>query len=110
MAPIIGTILMFVLALIISAVVIFIVTRLFGETEDIKTAIIAAFIGTAIYTVIYYLIGQGLIAAFIAGIVWLVALQKLYTIGWIKSLIIAVVIWIVTSIVGWFLPVLTGPV
>ena len=110
MAPIIGTLLMFVLALIISAVVIFIITRLFGETEDIKTAIIAAFVGTAIYTIIYYIIGQGLIAAFIAGIIWLVALQKLYTIGWIKSLIIAVVVWIATSIVGWFLPVLTGPV
>ena len=109
MAPIIGTVLMFILALIISAVVIFIITKLFGETEDIKTAFIAAFVGTAIYTIIYYLIGQGLIAAFIAGIIWLVALQKLYTIGWIKSLIIAVVIWIATSIVGWFLPVLTGP-
>ena len=110
MAPIIGTVLMFIIALIISAVIIFIITKIFGETEDIKTAIIAAFIGTAIYTIIYYLIGQGLIAALIAGIVWLVALQKLYSIGWIKSLIIAIVIWIVTSIVGWFLPVLIGPV
>lgn len=110
MAPIIGTVLMFIIALIISAVIIFIITKIFGETEDIKTAIIAAFIGTAIYTIIYYLIGQGLIAALIAGIAWLVALQKLYSIGWIKSLIIAIVIWIVSSIVGWFLPVLTGPV
>jgi hypothetical protein len=102
--------LMFIIALIISAIVIFVITKLFGETEDIKTAVIAALIGTVIYTLIYYVIGQGLIAAFIAGIVWLIALQKLYTIGWIKSLIIAVVIWIVTSIVGWFLPVLIGPV
>ena len=110
MAPLVGTVIMFIVALIISAVVIYIVTKIFGETEDIKTAFIAAFIGTAIYTIIYYVIGQGLIAAFIAGIVWLVALQKLYTIGWVKSLIIAVVIWIATSIVGWVLPVLTGPV
>jgi hypothetical protein len=53
--------------------------------------------------------GQGLLAAFIAGIAWLLALQVLYKIGWIKSLIIAVVIWGVTSIVGWFLPTLIGP-
>lgn len=106
MDPIVTTVLMFVIALIVSAVIIFVITKLFGETEDIKTAIIAAFIGTAIYTIIYYFIGQGLIAAFIAGIVWLIALQKLYSIGWLKSLIIAVVIWIVTSIVGIFLPVL----
>jgi hypothetical protein len=51
-------------------------------------------------------LGQGLTAAFIAGIVWLLALQKLYTIGWVRAFVIAVFIWIVTSIVGWFLPVL----
>ena len=106
MDPIVTTVLMFVIALIVSAVIIFVITKLFGETEDIKTAFIAAFVGTAIYTIIYYLIGQGLIAAFIAGIVWLIALQKLYSIGWLKSLVIAVVIWIITSIVGIFLPVL----
>ena len=106
MDPIVTTVLMFVIALIVSAVIIFVITKLFGETEDIKTAFMAAFIGTAIYTIIYYLIGQGLIAAFIAGILLLIALQKLYSIGWLKSLAIAVVIWIATSIVGIFLPVL----
>ena len=106
----ITTVMMFIIALIISAVIIFVITKIFGETEDIKTAFLAAFIGTAIYTIIYFILGQGLIAAFIGGIVWLIALQKLYEIGWIKSLVIAVLIWIVTSIVGWFLPVLTGPV
>ncbi len=110
MDPLITSAIMFIIALIVSTVVIFVITKIFGETEDIKTALIAALIGTIIYTVIYAIIGQGLIAAFIAGIVWLIALQKLYSIGWVKSLIIAVVIWIVTSIVGWFLPVLTGPV
>lgn len=103
------SVLMFIVALIVSAVIIYVITKVFGETEDIKTAFMAAIIGTVIYTLIYYFIGQGLIAAFIAGIVWLIALQKLYTIGWVKSLIIAVVIWIVTSITGWFLPYLTGP-
>ena len=51
-------------------------------------------------------LGQGLLPAFIAGIVWLLALQKLYTIGWLRAFVIAVFIWIVTSIAGWFLPVL----
>lgn len=110
MALTLTAVIMFVIALIISAIVIYVITKVFGETEDIKTALIAALIGTVIYSVIYFVIGQGLIAAFIAGIAWLVALQKLYSIGWVKSLIIAVVIWIVTSVVGWFLPVLTGPV
>ena len=109
MASIVYTLLSFVIALIISTVIIYVITKLLGETEDVKTAFIAALIGTVVYTIIYYIIGQGWIAAIIAGIVWLLALQKLYTIGWLKSLLIAVVVWIVTSIVGWFLPTLTCP-
>jgi|SRR5512137_163258 hypothetical protein len=104
-----STVLTFIIALIISTVIIYVITKFFGEKESISTAILAALIGTVIYTIVYYFLGQGLLAAFIAGIVWLLALQMLYSIGWIKSLIIAVVIWIVTSIVGWFLPTLLGP-
>jgi len=63
-----------------------------------------------IYTIVYYFLGQGLVAAVIGGIFWLLALQHLNKIGWIKSLVIAVVIWLVTSIVGWFLPMLLGPI
>ena len=109
MTDMISTLLWFVVALIISTIIIYVITKLLGETEDIKTAVLAALIGTIVYTIVYYLLGSGLIAAFIAGIFWLLALKQLYTIGWIKSLIIAVLIWIVTSIVSWFLPTLTGP-
>jgi hypothetical protein len=103
------TILAFIIALIVSTVVIYVVTKLFGEKEDIKTAFIAAIIGTVIYAVVYFLIGHGLIAAVIGGIAWLIALQMIYKMGWLKSLAIAVIIWIITSIVGWLLPTLTGP-
>ncbi len=110
MAALITTILAFIIAWIISTLIIYIVTKFFGETEGINTALVTALIGTAIYTVVYYMIGHGLIAAFIAGIAWLIALRTLYKIGWLKSLAIAVIIWILASIVGWFLPTLTGPV
>jgi hypothetical protein len=109
MALIVGTLLTFVIALIISTVIIYVIVKFFGEREGIFTAFLAALVGTVIYTVLYALMGQGLLAAFIAGIAWLLALQALYSIGWIKSLVIAVVIWGVTSIVGWFLPTLIGP-
>jgi len=109
MALIVGTLLTFVIALIISTVIIYVIVKFFGEREGIFTAILAALVGTVIYTVLYALLGQGLLAAFIAGIAWLLALQVLYSIGWTKSLVIAVVIWGVTSIVGWFLPTLIGP-
>jgi hypothetical protein len=109
MVTVVSTLLTFVVALIISTLIIYFVAKLFGEKEGIAMAVLAALIGTAVYTVIYYVLGQGLVAAFIAGIVWLLALQHLYSIGWLKSLAIAVVVWIVTSIAGWFLPALTGP-
>ncbi len=103
------TILAFIIARVVSTLVIYVVTKFFGEKEDIKTALIAALIGTVIYAVVYFLIGHGLIAAIIAGIAWLIALRMLYKIGWLKSLAIAVIIWIITSVVGWFLPTLKGP-
>jgi hypothetical protein len=101
-----STLLSFIVALIISTVIIYYIAKFFGAKDSLTTAVLAALIGTAVYTIFYYVLGQGLIAAFIAGIGWLLALQKLYTIGWFRALIIAVFIWIVTSIVGWFLPVL----
>lgn len=110
MASIVYTVLTFIFALIISTAIIYVIAKLFGETEGITTAIFAALTGTIVYTIVYYLIGQGLIAALLAGIVWLLALQYLYSIGWLKSLAIAAVVWIVTSITGWFFPTLTGPV
>jgi Na+/melibiose symporter-like transporter len=110
MVTTVSTLLMFVIALVISTIVIYVITKLFGETESITTALIAAIAGTVIYTIVYYLIGNGLIAAIIGGIVWLLALQHLYKIGWVKSLLIAIVVWVVASIVGWFLPTLLGPI
>jgi hypothetical protein len=103
------TAILFVIALIVSTVIIYVITKMFGEKEKIDTALIAAVIGTIIYAVVYFLVGQGLIAAILGGIAWLIALRTLYKIGWLKALVIAVIIWIVTAIVGWFLPTLTGP-
>jgi hypothetical protein len=102
----VSVLLYFLVALIISTVIIYYVAKVFGARDSLTTAVLAALTGTAVYTLFYYVLGQGLVAAFIAGIVWLLALQKLYTIGWFRALVIAVFIWIVTSIAGVFLPVL----
>lgn len=106
MATYVFALLTFVVALIISTVIIYYVAGFFGAKDSLTTALLAALVGTAVYAVIYYVIGQGLVAAFVAGIVWLLALQKLYTIGWFRALVIAVFIWIVTSVAGLFMPVL----
>ena len=106
MVSYLSTLLTFVVALIISTVIIYYIAKFFGAKDSLSTAVLAALVGTAVYTIFYYVLGQGLLPAFIAGIVWLLVLQKLYTIGWLRALLIAVFIWIVTSVVGLFLPVL----
>ena len=103
------TIITFLIGLVISTIIIFIVTRLFGERESVKIAFITAVIGAVIYTVIYYLLGNGLVAAIVGGIVWLMSLKWLYKMGWLKSILDAVIIWIITSIVGVLLPTASGP-
>jgi uncharacterized membrane protein YdjX (TVP38/TMEM64 family) len=103
------TIITFLIGLVISTIIIFIVTRLFGERESVKIAFITAVIGAVIYTVIYYLLGNGLVAAIVGGIVWLMSLKWLYKMGWLKSTLVAVIIWIIASIVGVLLPTASGP-
>jgi hypothetical protein len=103
------TIITFLIGLVISTIIIFIVTRLFGERESVKIAFITAVIGAVIYTVIYYLLGNGLVAAIVGGIVWLMSLKWLYKMGWLKSILVAVIIWIIASIVGVLLPTASGP-
>lgn len=111
MAELLNTVVGFLAALVVSTLVIYLVTKMTGEKEGLMTALIAAIVGTVIYTVIYFILGDGLLAAALGGVVWLLALKSLYRIGWLKALLIAVLVWILTSIIGWILPslALTGP-
>ena len=96
-------ILNFLISLAISAVLIYVITRLLGEDGSVGTAITAALAGAIIYTVAYSLLGTGMLAAILGGLVWLIALGRLYGIGWGKSALIAILLWIVVSVLS-FLP------
>jgi len=109
MADLLGTAIGFIIALVISTIIIYLVAKLTGEREGAGTALVAAIVGTIIYTLAYYFLGNGFWAAGLGGIVWLLALKALYRIGWIKAFLIAVLIWIITALVGIFLPTLAGP-
>jgi Na+/melibiose symporter-like transporter len=118
MDPIIETAILFVVSLLISAIIIYFVTKIFGETEGFGTALLAAFVGALIYTALYYIFGNitdlaelKWVASILGGLGWLVALRMLYKIGWLKAFGLAVVIWILSAIIGFFLPSLamTGP-
>jgi len=100
----------FVIGLIVSGIIIYIVTKLFRAKEGLVRAFITAIIGAIVYSITYFLLGNGIWAAIIGGIVWLLALRALYDIGWLKAFLIAIAVWIVTAIVGILLPTLPGPI
>lgn len=99
----------FIIGLVISTIIIYVVTKVFGEKEGIGRAFLTAIIGSIAYSIVYFIFGNGLLAAIVGGIVWLIALRGLYDIGWLKALVIAVIIWIAATIVGLLLPTAPGP-
>jgi hypothetical protein len=100
---------LFVIGLLISVVIIYVVTKLFGEREGLKTAFAAALIGSVVYSVVYFIFDHGLLAALTGGIVWLLALKSLYSFGWIRAFIIALIIWIFSGIAELIVPTGPGP-
>ncbi len=104
-----GVIFGFLLSWLISSFIIYLAVRLFGEKERFGTAVVTALIGAIIYALAYFLIPIGWVAAVIGGIAWLIALGSLYKMGWLRSFVIALVIWIFAAIVGLLLPTVGGP-
>ena len=112
-----STIIVFLISLVISAIIIYVVTKIFGEKEGFGTALLAAFIGAIIYTGVYYVFGSIIselagfrwAASIIGGLGWLIALCFLYSIGWRKALGIAIIVWFIAAVVGFFLPTMIGP-
>jgi hypothetical protein len=100
---------LFIVGLVISTIIIYITTKLLGQKEGIGRAFVTALIGTLVYFVVYFIFGNGLIAAVVGGIIWLIALRALYDIGWLKAFIIAVIVWIAATIIGFLLPTVPGP-
>ena len=99
----------FLIALAVSTLIIYIITMVFEEEESIGTALMAALTGAIVYALAYFFLGDGLIPALLAGIVWTLALGSLYYMGWLKAIGTAAVVWIAALVVGIFLPTLGGP-
>jgi hypothetical protein len=105
----ISTLIYFLIALAVSSIIIWVITKLFGENEGFGTAVLAALTGAIVYALAYYFLGDGLLSALLAGIVWTLALGSLYNMGWLKAIGTAAVVWIVAIFVGIILPTVGGP-
>jgi hypothetical protein len=102
--------LIFIVGLVISTIIIYLTTKLFGQKEGIGRAFVTALIGTVIYFVVYYIFGNGLLSAVVGGIIWLIALKMVYNIRWFKAFVIAAVVWIAATVIGFLLPTVPGPI
>ena len=103
------SIIRFLVGLLISTVVIYLVTFLLGQRRGIKLAIFTAIIGSIVYGISYILLGNGFLSAVLGGIAWLLALKSIYRMGWLRALIVAVIVWIITTVIGTLLPTAIGP-
>jgi uncharacterized membrane protein len=104
-----SSIIVFIIGIIVSTIIIYFVTKLFGEKQGIKTAFFAAIIGSIVFTVVYAVLGRSLIPGAIGAIAWLIALKWLYNMKWLKVIAVAVIVWIIASIVGAVIPTGVGP-
>jgi hypothetical protein len=103
------SIIRFLVGLLISTVVIYLITFLLRQRRGIKVAIFTAIIGSIVYYIAYIALGNGFLAAVLGGIAWLLALKSIYRMGWLKALIVAVIVWIITTAIGTLLPTAIGP-
>ncbi|MFP4045715.1 MAG: hypothetical protein ACLFS3_01510 [Candidatus Aenigmatarchaeota archaeon] len=87
----------------------YLVTSVLGRKRGIVTAIFAALAGSLIYALASTFLGTGFLAAALGGLAWLFAIRYFYDIGWLKSLLVAVVIWLIAGFVSFFLPTVSGP-
>lgn len=104
-----NSIILFLVGLLISTVVIYLVTFLLGQRRGIKLALFTAIIGSIVYGITYALLGNGFLSAVLGGIAWLLALKTIYRMGWLRALIVAVIVWIITAVIGALLPTAIGP-
>ena len=104
------SIIIFVIGLLVSTLVIYVVTLFMRQRRSMKLALFTAIIGSIVYGITYVLLGNGFLSAVLGGIAWLLALKAIYHMGWLKALIVAVGIWIITTVIGVLLPTAIGPV
>ena len=105
----IGLAILFLIGLIVSSIIIYIVTKLFGQSEGMETAVGAALVGTIIYIVAYFFFGQSLLVSIIAGVFWLGALASLYDMSGLRTIGVAIFVWIGAALVSYVVPTVVGP-
>jgi len=98
----------FLVAWAISAIIVWVASKLLWARGGILTAVLATLVGAIIYAVTGMFLA-GIIGSLLALVGWLFALKYLCRVGWLRAGLLALVIWIIALIVSFFLPTLPGP-
>ena len=81
----VNSIILFLIGLLVSTLVIYVVTFFMRHRRSVKLALFTAIIGSIVYVIAYALLGTGFLPAVLGGIAWLLALKIIYRMGVAKS-------------------------
>jgi len=97
----VGAILEFIIGWVVSAIVIYVVLKIFPgkqKRENIAGALLAALVGEIIFALFNILIIP--FANILAIVAWLWALRKIFGVGWIGATVIAFLIYVFSVFVS----------
>jgi len=94
------SIIIFLADLMILMVVVYLVTLLLGKRRSLKLALFTSIVGLIIYWIANSIWANSLVSALLGGISWLVTLKTIYRMSWIRALIVAVGILVITYLMA----------
>lgn len=101
----IGSIVAFVIALLIGGLAIYISARLVVDIDDYSYAVLTALIGAIAWALTAWI---PLIGPLIALVVWVAVINWRYPGGWVKSAIVGVVAWLSALLILWVVNTILG--
>ncbi|MBP2251668.1 glucan phosphoethanolaminetransferase (alkaline phosphatase superfamily) [Halarchaeum solikamskense] len=107
MASAIGSLLLFVISLLVGGLGIYVGARVITGVEDYSHAVITALIGAIAWAVLSWI---PLFGGLLALIAYVAVINWRYRGGWVNAILIALVAWIATAVVVFVLGALGVPV
>lgn len=102
---IVGSLVLFVVSLLIGALGIYIGARVIVDYDDYTYAIITALVGAIVYAVVSFIVPFGFLGLILALVAYLAIINWRYPGGWGEAIAITVVAWLAVVIVVWLLGV-----
>lgn len=106
-AELIDTVIVFVIALLVGALALYVGARVITGTDDFTYALVTALIASLVLSVVSFLVGWiPLLGPLLALVVYLGVINWRYPGGWLKAAGVAVVAWLTTVVVLYVLSLL----